>query len=135
LAQGLSTITATDPTTLIPGTAVLTVLPAVVNPPPGSPSVPVLTVTPNSGKKRSAVVTHGTGFAPGGAIVVTYLSGLRSPKRASTVLCNTTVAPDGTFSCGGTIPRARKSGKKGNHNVVANETPAATGMTIFTLIR
>jgi len=132
---GLSTITATDPTTLIGGSAVLSVLSALDPPPSNPPSSPLLSLTPGSGKKRSAVTSTGTSFVPGGTVIVTYLSGLRAKKRASTVLCQATVATNGTFSCGGTIPRASRSGKKGKHTIAATESSAAQGTTIFTLLR
>ena len=135
LLPGLSTITATDPSTLIGGSAVLSVLSALDPPPSNPPSSPLLSLTPGSGKKRSAVTSAGTSFVPGGTVIVTYLSGLRAKKRASTVLCQATVATNGTFSCGGTIPRASRSGKKGKHTIVATESSAAQGTTIFTLLR
>ena len=133
LLPGVDTITATDPSTLLSGVGALTVLPSLVPPPP--PTVPVLTMTPGSGRARTGVVAHGADFVPGQLVTVTYLSGLRAHKRASAVLCSTTVDAQGTFSCDGTIPRRHRSGKQGQHPVVATQPSNAKGATIFTLFR
>ncbi len=141
LAPGLDTITATAPAGLPTGplAGLLTPLTSAANltvlgGSSGSPS-PLFTMTPTTGKKRAVVAAQGSNFSPGGTVVVTYLSGLHAKKRATTVLCQATVATDGTFSCGGTIPRASRSGKKGSHTIVATESSAAQGTTIFTLLR
>ena len=65
------------------------------------------------------MVAQGTNFVPDETVVVTYMSGLRKAKKASTVLCRTTVSLTGTFSCKGSMPRASRSGKRGKHTVVA----------------
>ncbi len=134
VATGVTTITATDPATLIPGTAALTVTPISVLPPPGSPPSTFLT-SPSSGARKSTVVAQGTGFNPGDHIVVRYLSGLRSRRLASTLLCQAAVAADGSFSCSGKIPRRTRSGRRGAHSIVAI-TPAGTQRsTTFTLVK
>ena len=81
LLPGADTITATDPSTLLDGTGLLTVLSSLVSPPPPTP--PALTMTPGSGRARTGVVAHGTDFVPGQPVTVTYMSGLRARKRAT----------------------------------------------------
>jgi hypothetical protein len=130
LLPGVDTITATDPLTLLSGVGALTVIPAGTPPPPGSP---LLTLIPGSGRALTGVSAQGANFVPGSAVTVTYLSGLRAKKRASTVLCTTTVSANGSFACGGKIPRRLRSGKRGQHTVVASGPSAA--QTIFTLLR
>ncbi len=137
---GLSTITATAPAgllgslvgSILSSSSVLTVISGTT---PISPS-PVLNLTPGSGKRRTGVIANGTNFVPGKPITVTYLSGLRARKRAKTVLCTTTVASNGTFSCGARIPPRARSGKLGHHTIVAT-TPSSTQgtATIFNLLR
>ncbi len=133
LLPGLSTITATDPSTLLGGTGLLTVLSSLVPPPP--PTSPALSMTPGSGRARTGVVAHGSDFVPGQPVTVTYMSGLRARKRATTVLCSTTVKSDGTFSCSGAIPRRHRSGKRGQHAVVATGPSDMKGTTTFTLFK
>jgi hypothetical protein len=135
VADGATTITATDPSSTISGTAALTVTP--VAPPPVSPApAPAQLITnPKSGKRKAAITASGDHFTPGDVVTVTYLSGLRARKRASTVLCSTTVASDGTFSCGGSIPRMSRSGKKGQHTIVALDPQGDKSTSTFTLVR
>ncbi len=137
---GVSSITAMAPAgllgsltgSLLSSSALLTVIPGTT---PTSP-LPLLTLTPRSGKVRTGVIANGTNFVPGNPITVTYLSGLRAHKRAKTVLCTTTVASDGTFSCGARIPRRARSGKRGNHTIVATLPSSTKGTTtIFNLLR
>ena len=133
VADGATTITATDPSSLLTGTAALTVTPVTtpVSPPP---PVPQLALTPSSGKKRALVLARGSGFAPGNTVTVTYLSGAKKRKRAKTVLCHTMAASNGTFSCHGTIPRRSRAGKPGPHTVQAT-APGATSSSQFDLVR
>ena len=125
VATGAVTISATDPSTPLPGTAALTVS--------NSKSAPTLTMTPSSGRKRLPVTFNGTGFAAGQTATVTYMSGRKKPKRASSVLCAATVAPDGTFSCGGAIPRRLRAGKKGQKTIVATDGGGTSVTTVFNL--
>jgi hypothetical protein len=124
LGDGLVTITATDPSTLIPGTAALTVGVSLTN----------LSMTPSSGRKRTPVTFNGTGFTPGQSVTITYLSGRKNPKRASTILCTGTVAVDGTFSCSGVIPRGHRAGRKGQKSIMATDAGGIEATTIFTLL-
>ncbi len=133
LLPGADTITATDPSTLLSGIGALTVLSGVLPPPP--PTSPALTMTPGSGPARTGVVAHGSDFVPGQPVTVTYMSGLRARKRASTVLCSTTVKSDGTFSCSGAIPRRHRTGKRGQHSVVAAAPTDTKSVTTFTLFK
>jgi len=133
VADGATTISATDPNSLLSGTAVLTVTP-VTTPVSPAPPVPQMALTPSSGKKRALVVAQGSGFEPGNAVTVTYLSGSKSRKRAKTVLCHTMAASNGTFSCHGTIPRRSRSGKVGMHTIDATG-PGATTTSKFNLVR
>jgi hypothetical protein len=80
-------------------------------------------------------VAEGSGFAPGDPVTVTYLSGIKAKKRAATVLCHTMAASNGTFSCHGTVPRLRKSGKRGNHTIVASNGAGGQTTTNFDLVR
>jgi hypothetical protein len=140
MLPGVSTITATAPAgllgslvgTILSSSALLTVLLGTTPTPP----VPLLSLSPGSGKARTGIIANGTNFVPGSPVTVTYLSGLRAKKRAKTVLCTTTVTANGSFSCGARIPRHGRSGKRGHHTVVAT-LPATTNSwtTIFTLIR
>jgi uncharacterized protein YjdB len=133
-ADGVTTITATDSDTPAPGAAVLTVTP-VTTPVSPAPSVPQLALTPVSGKKMTPVLARGSGFTPGNTLTITYLSGLKTHKRGSTVLCRTVAASNGTFSCHGTIPRGRRSGKRGNHTIEATGTSGGMSTSNFTLVR
>jgi len=137
---GVSTITATAPAGLLgslvgkilSSSGVLTVISGTT---PTSPS-PLLTLTPGSGKVRTGVIANGTNFVPGSPITVSYLSGLRARKRASTILCATKVASNGTFSCGARIPSRTRSGKLGHHTIVATAPSSTQGTTtIFNLLR
>lgn len=138
LAPGTSTITALAPagllgllTPLLSTSSLLTVLSS------GSSTLsPLLSLNPPTGKVRTGVLANGANFVPGSPVTVSYLSGLKARKRASTVLCTATVASNGTFSCGGKIPRRGRSGKRGHHTVVATvpSTPNPT-TTTFNLIR
>ncbi len=118
---------------LLSGVAALTVTP--VSLPIGSaPSTPNVALTPASGKSKAPVLARGSGFAPGTPIVVTYLSGLKAKKRASTVLCKPVAASNGTFSAR-SIPRLRRSGKKGKHTIEAVGGAGGVGTSTFTLVR
>ncbi len=134
VADGVATITATDPAALVSGTAALTVTPVTVPVTP-PPPVPQLALSPSSGKRKSPVIARGAGFTPGEAVVITYLSGLKAHKRASTVLCHTTAAANGTFSCDGKIPRLRMSGKPGKHTIEATGPAGGMGTSTFNLVR
>jgi len=74
-------------------------------------------------------------LAPGSTVTVTYLSGLRARKRATTVLCTTVVQANGTFSCHGAIPRSGRSGKRGQHKIEATGSGSAMTMSSFNLVR
>jgi len=118
VANGVVTITATDPSTLIHGTALLTVT-------QGLPA-PTIAMTPSSGAKRTPVTVHGTSFAAGQTVTIIYMSGRKRPKRASTVVCAATVAADGTFTCNGAIPKRARADALGQKTV----TGAASGGTL-----
>jgi len=135
VAPGVSTITALAPTGLLGLLApllstgsLLTVLSGLAG---GGPLTPLLAMVPGSGRVRSGVIANGTNFAPGSPVTVSYLSGLKAHKRASTVLCTTTVASNGTFSCSGKIPRRARSGKRGHHTIVA-AVPSSQNLTTTT---
>ena len=134
IATGAVTITATDSSSLLSGVAALTVTP--ISLPIGSaPSTPNLALTPSSGKRKVPVLARGSDFTPGTPVVVTYLSGVKAKKRASTVLCRAVAASNGTFQCRGTIPRLRRSGKRGKHTVEAIGGGGGVGASTFTLVR
>ena len=138
VAPGTSTITALAPagllglvTPLLSTSSLLTVLSS------GSSTLsPLLSLDPTTGKRRTGVVANGANFVPGSPVTVSYLSGLKARKRASTVLCTTIVASNGTFSCNGKIPRRARSGKRGHHTIVAAASSSQNPTTtIFNLIR
>lgn len=142
LQPGLDTITATAPSGLLTGPLAGLVTPltsvaslAVLDGPNAPVPSPSLTMTPTNGKRRTVVSALGSNFAPGGSVIVTYLSGLKARKRASTVLCSTTVASTGSFICDGVIPRANRSGKLGKHTVTALVSSGQDGTTVFDLVR
>jgi len=141
LAPGLDTITATAPAGLPTGplAGLLTPLTSAANltvlgGSSGSPS-PLFTMTPTTGKKRAVVAAQGSNFSPGESVIVSYLSGLKARKRASTVLFTTTTDSSGSFACQGVIPRASRSGKVGKHTVTAVVSSNQSTSTIFDLVR
>jgi hypothetical protein len=125
VGTGAATITATDSSSSLAGVATVTVT--------GTPPVPSLKVTPSSGRRRTTIEADGTGFSPGGTVTVTYKSGVKGHGRSHKVLCTATVANDGTFSCSGKIPRRDRSGKRGQHSVMASEPDGTEATTTFTL--
>ncbi len=121
--SGAVVITATGPSIQIPATAALTV----------GVTLAALTMTPTSGKKRTTATFTGVGFTPGLTATVTYLSGRKRPKRATSVLCTATVVVDGTFSCTGVIPRGGKAGAKGQKTITGTDPSGTRATTTFTL--
>jgi hypothetical protein len=134
VADGATTITASDPASLISGTAALTVTP-ITTPVSPAPPIPQLALSPAAGKRKTPVVAHGSGFTPGTPVTITYLSGLKARKRASTVLCHTTAASNGTFACRGSIPRMARAGKRGFHTVEATGSTGGKSTSMFNLVR
>jgi hypothetical protein len=124
VATGVTTITATDPTTSIPGTAVLTVGVATAS----------LTMSPASGPRKAPVTISGEGFTPGQTVTVIYNSGRKHPKRATTVLCTAVTSTEGTFSCQGTIPKRSRAGARGAKSITATDNGDTLATTLFTLI-
>jgi hypothetical protein len=122
VSTGAATITASDPSATLSGTAALVVTPAE----PG----PSVTTTPSSGPKRTVVVVQGANFGPDQSVTVTYLS-----KKFSTVLCEATVGLDGTFSCSKKIPTGRHGGRRGVHTIVATSSSGAGAQTTFTVAK
>ncbi len=134
VADGAVTVTATDSAALLSGTAALTVTPVAIPVLPPAPAAAQMALTPGSGWRRAPVTANGADFAPGTPVTVTYLSGLRARKRATTVLCRTVVQSNGTFSCHGTIPRRGRSGKRGQHTIEATGTATGSGGAMTTSI-
>ncbi len=140
LMPGADTITALAPAGLTAGPlggllAPLTSLATLNVLSPSSPQFPSFALTPSSGKKRTAVQATGTNFSPGSSVVVTYLSGLRSHKRATTTLCTALVGANGSFTCTGLVPAGIRSGRIGTHTVNMAVSSGQSGSTIFTLLR
>ena len=75
MSTGAVTITASDPSATLSGTAALVVTPAELG--------PSVTTTPSSGPKRILVLVQGANFVPDQSVTVTYVS-----KKFSTVLCD-----------------------------------------------
>jgi hypothetical protein len=92
-----------------------------------------LTMTPASGGKKLPVTFTGTGYTAGQTATITYMSGRKKPKRASSVLCRGSVASDGTFSCSGFIPRRSRAGKEGQKSIVGTDSSGTVAKTIFSL--
>ena len=135
LVPGVDTITALAPAGLLTGPlacllAPLTQLTTVTVVPTS------FSMSPSSGKRRTHLTASGTNFTPGKTVVVTYLSGVKAKKRASTVLCSAPVASNGSFSCAGVIPRSGGlAGKVGKHTVTAAVVAGTAGSSVFTLLR
>jgi len=90
-------------------------------------------VTPNSGKKRTPVSFNGSLFTPGDAVTVTYYSGSKRKRRATTVLCTATVDLTGSFTCSGVIPKRHRGGHKGTKTIVATDASGTSASTTFKL--
>jgi hypothetical protein len=91
-----------------------------------------ISVTPSTGAPLTAVTIAGSGFGAGEKVVVTYATGLATPK--SVKLCTTTATASGTFSCGGQIPDAPTAGATGKHVIAAKGTSTLyRGSTKFLL--
>ncbi len=140
LLPGSDTITALAPAGLTTGPlggllAPLTSLAALNVLSPSSPQFPSLALTPASGKKRTVVQASGANISPGSSVVVTYLSGLRSQKRATTMLCTALVGANGSFTCTGLVPAGIRSGKIGKHTVNVAVSSGQSESTTFTLLR
>ncbi len=127
-ATGVSTITATDADVALPGTALLVVTPAS-----GPPPAPSLLTDPGAGKRKVDVVLAGENFTPGETVTVTYVSGLRRPKKATTVLCSAVADSNGSFTCTGMIPKRGRSGKKGMHTIEATAPSGDHATTQYTI--
>ena len=78
---------------------------------------------------------EGTNFIPGQAFTVTYVSGLKNKKRATSVLCTGTVGVGGSFSCSGKIPGSVRSGRRGVHTIEVTQPSGPQASTTFTLIK
>jgi hypothetical protein len=93
-----------------------------------------LTMTPTSGFRRTPVTIDGTGFTAGQTVTMTYMSGRKRPKRATTVLCTGIVASNGTFSCSGVIPRRYRAGAVGQKSIAGTAPGGTLVTTLFTLL-
>ncbi|HTZ09158.1 MAG TPA: Ig-like domain-containing protein [Acidimicrobiales bacterium] len=133
VGDGASTITATDPSSLLDGTAVLTVLPVTVPVEPSSP--PTLGVSPDSGSRKAPIAVEGTGFHPGDTVTVSYLSGAKKKRRATTVLCSVPVSSNGSFTCQATVPKRARSGRLGRHTVDAVGSSGTRDTATFDLVK
>jgi hypothetical protein len=83
------------------------------------PYVPQATVTisPESGPKRTPVTLTGSNFSSGETVKFKYKTQLSSPSTVA--LCSAVASTDGTASCDGTIPTSGNQGPKGAHSIVA----------------
>jgi len=94
---------------------------------------PTVVVSPGAGPPGTALSVHGSGFTFGKRVKVTYLTGSPSGKQ-STNVCSATASDTGTFSCGGTVPAARKAGPNGHHTIeAAGPRSLVVASTTFTL--
>lgn len=93
-----------------------------------------LAISPTSGPPGTQVTICGDGWNPSSAIKVKYKTGKKYPRVGAYVICTTTVASDGDFSCSGTIPSGHKAGKTGSHVIKARQkSPKVKMTTTFTL--
>jgi len=76
---------------------------------------------------------NGSLFTPGDSVTVTYYSGSKRKRRATTVLCTAMVGLNGSFTCNGTIPRRYRGGHKGTKTIVATDSSGTSASTTFTL--
>jgi hypothetical protein len=88
---------------------------------------PSLAISPDTGPKGVAVTILGIGFSGGASATAKYTSG-----TTKTVLCQTTVAADATFTCTGTIPTGAAGGPKGAHDIVGKDATGIKAHTTFT---
>lgn len=79
-------------------------------------------------------MSSGANFTPGAAVTVTYMSGLRARKRASTCCV---ASPSLQTGRSAVAARSLMDGGRvrEGHTVVATESSAANGTTSFTFIR
>ena len=93
-----------------------------------------LEVTPTSGPPGTAVTVCGDGWNPSSTVKIKFKTGKKPPLILAYVICTTTVASDGDFSCSGTIPAGKKAGKLGSHVIKGKElNPKVKVTTTFTL--
>jgi hypothetical protein len=91
---------------------------------------PAASLVPLQGPPGQSVVVNGGGFAAGEMVTVKYKTGLVSPS--SVALCPATAAPDGTFSCTGSIPTGANSGVAGAHKIqTKGKTSGLTVTVVF----
>ncbi len=94
-------------------------------------AVPSVSVSPSSGIPGVSVVVSGEGYAPGEQVNAIYKTGLASPSTVA--ICSASANPDGTFSCGGSIPTST-AGAAGDHKIKAKGmTSRVIASTTFTL--
>jgi trimeric autotransporter adhesin len=127
VADGASTITATDESSGIFGVAAVTVLPVGTS--------ASITISPDSGPIRTPVTVTGTGFTPGDAIKILYLTSSTGAAHPKFRICFATVQSDGTFTCTGKIHGTKAAGGIGPHTVEAKirHTTTIVASTFFTL--
>ncbi|MFZ0665599.1 MAG: Ig-like domain-containing protein [Acidimicrobiales bacterium] len=127
VADGASTITATDESSGIFGVAVVTVLPVGTS--------TSITISPNTGPIRTHVTVTGSGFTPGDSIKILYLTSSTGAAHPKYHVCFATVLSNGTFTCMGKIRGTKASGEIGPHTVEAKirHTTTVVTSTIFTL--
>jgi virginiamycin B lyase len=88
----------------------------------------LVTTSPTLGPAGTTITISGAGFVSGETVKVKYLTGRPAPK--SILLCTTTAASDGTFSCPATIPTS--AGSAGTHTIKAEGATSGTvAKTLF----
>jgi trimeric autotransporter adhesin len=123
VAAGSTTVTATDPSTGISGSSMVTV------------TGPVLVVTPSTVDYGGHFRVKGSAFKPGSKVKIVYRT--RRKLNPSVVLCRVTVGANGTFVCKLRLSSKRSvDGPTGAHLIEAltggNAVLASTRFTVAT---
>jgi hypothetical protein len=94
---------------------------------------PKVSVSPTTGPRGTSVTVRGKGYQPGEQVKVDYKTGRHHPNPTMILICATTAADDGKFSCAGNIPTT-DAGAVGAHLIrAAGQTSGIVAQTTFTL--
>jgi streptogramin lyase len=87
-------------------------------------------VSPSLGRKGTSVTIRGAGFSPGERVLVTFDTGLSSPRAVP--LCSGVAIGTGTFSCTASVPA--DAGGAGTHTIKARgKTSHTKAKAVFLL--
>jgi hypothetical protein len=97
------------------------------------PATATMVMSPSSGAASTLVTLKGAHLAPYENVTVRYKT-LRTTSPKTVVLCTTTVAANGRWSCTANVPPAATAGPLGKHPVTATGTASGqVATTTFTL--